>query len=659
MRHRLDASLVASIGLLCITACGSRSALENSLPIVERAVGGSGGIGNHSSANSAAGNGGTVSGKSLTAVPANGGVVTVGGAPAKGGAAQATGGAPANGGAAQATGGTAQSTGGGAHATGGASQATGGSSNCGPLIDDMEGATGFICTGEGRRGAWYAFNDGSSTQWPAPTTAGIPIPPSVIPGGRGSSQLAMHTYGTSARWSGIGVDLDFDGTTYGSYDARAYMGITFWARGSDITVRVSELDTTSTLYGGNCLLDTPPTGTGCQPHYRDLRLDSDWAQYWVPFSRLFPGIQADLRLDQLTNIQFYTGNTFDVWIDDVSFYSAQTGCCTPAPSGCDVTLSNMDQVLKAQLDPSTAGCADVCYLQSLSFDGASGHGKVTGLSGLQCLANLVSVSFNFNQVDDLGPLSQLTRLTSVSLANNQVSKLDAIAPLSRLQTLNLSGNQLEDIAPLSGKLRLTNVDLSDNRIDSLIGLSDSTKLTTLKLANNQISDVEPLRSLTALTLLDLANNQIGDIDALSHMTRMADINVANNRLSRIDALRSMTSLSYLDLSNNSIVDGSPLKGLTELISIKLSQNQLRDMTWLSNLSKLWSLDLSNNSITELQPLTSAKNFTYANLAGNRIREVSAWSALPNLLILDLSNNQVTDLGPFLDYVGLRSYQTTY
>jgi len=46
----------------------------------------------------------------------------------------------------------------------------------------------------------------------------------------------MHVYGSSSsttNWlAGIGSDLASDGVTYGTFDASAYQGVTFWIRGS-------------------------------------------------------------------------------------------------------------------------------------------------------------------------------------------------------------------------------------------------------------------------------------------------------------------------------------------------------------------------------------------------------------------------------------------
>lgn len=111
---------------------------------------------------------------------------------------------------------------------------------CGLLLDDMEAQTGFLCEGNGRRGAWYAYNDeveGSTIQWPERTTIpGTPI--AVSESDRTTNGHAMRTYGISYSWAGIGFDLNFDGTTYRTFDASNYDGVTFWAKGSAFELRV-------------------------------------------------------------------------------------------------------------------------------------------------------------------------------------------------------------------------------------------------------------------------------------------------------------------------------------------------------------------------------------------------------------------------------------
>jgi hypothetical protein len=209
------------------------------------------------------------------------------------------------------------------------------------VIDDMEAGTGRILTRDQRKGVWYAFAAVDperptwvgGTLWPPITSPGVPIETSVIQGGRVGSTHAMHAYGsesdtTERYWyAGIGVDLMFDGSHYGTYDASAYEGITFWIRGNptELQVRVSTTPTTAVEYGGTC------TEADCDPHNAPIEANSSWHQIWVPFSNLKqtiygPGLIFDPSA--LTNIQFYCPigcSSFDFWIDDLAFYKA----CAP------------------------------------------------------------------------------------------------------------------------------------------------------------------------------------------------------------------------------------------------------------------------------------------------------------------------------------------
>jgi hypothetical protein len=226
------------------------------------------------------------------------------------------------------------------------------SRSCGLLIDDMEDGTGFICQGNGRRGAWYLYNDGLGTQVPAVTTPGVPILPTLIPGGRGTSTRAMYSSynydppercadflpdGAMAWGAGIGLDINFDGQKYGLFDASAYDGITFWARTNNgyantMIVRVGTQQTTLADYGGTCIKEF------CNPLGSFVSLTSTWVQYRIPFESLYVHLDDRGRLDEtpepferdkITNIQFlfdpYSNscvidNPSALWIDDLSFY---------------------------------------------------------------------------------------------------------------------------------------------------------------------------------------------------------------------------------------------------------------------------------------------------------------------------------------------------
>jgi hypothetical protein len=211
---------------------------------------------------------------------------------------------------------------------------------CGDLIDDMEDGSGRICTGEGRLGVWYAYNDGFGTQFPAPETPGTPILPSVIPGGRAGSTRAMFSRfvyddldgigGTDDVWgAGIGLDLSFDGVTYGTYDASRYDGITFYARAgrpyTEFHLRVNTTDSTFVGYGGKCPQEFCDTYT-----FYSWQVGVDWARYSVLFTELHAYIGnrglPEFHRERLTNVQFLFVRyrppypDTEIWIDDVAFF---------------------------------------------------------------------------------------------------------------------------------------------------------------------------------------------------------------------------------------------------------------------------------------------------------------------------------------------------
>ena len=234
---------------------------------------------------------------------------------------------------------------GGSSGTGGATStgtggATGGSGGSGgdttadtgapgiDMIDDMEDNDGSISGVNGRVGAWYTYNDltTSATQVPK---QGDPF--SMTPGGRDGTGYAANTHGGGFTvWgAGYGFNLkdpgDGDGgSNKSSYDASAYSGITFWAKagpGSDKGLRVNVSNK-----------DTDPAGAVCMPmekcndHFGNpVTLTGDWAKYILPFAKMAQSgwgqSVAKFEVSTLYAVQFQVGKstTFDISIDEVGF----------------------------------------------------------------------------------------------------------------------------------------------------------------------------------------------------------------------------------------------------------------------------------------------------------------------------------------------------
>src|SRR5690606_1927607 len=117
--------------------------------------------------------------------------------------------------------------GGGAGADGGADAVTILPEN---LIDDLDDGDASIAEVGGRIGAWYTYND--------ETTGGEQAPPSdsdfaPSAGGPTDSGFMARTTGSGfTEWgAGMGFDLNNPGDAKGTWDASAFTGVAFKARG--------------------------------------------------------------------------------------------------------------------------------------------------------------------------------------------------------------------------------------------------------------------------------------------------------------------------------------------------------------------------------------------------------------------------------------------
>jgi hypothetical protein len=251
---------------------------------------------------------GMSSGGSDGGMPAAG--AAMGGAAAGGAAGgMPSGGAP-NGG--MSSGGTA----GGAVATGGGG--AGGATVSSPLIDDFEDGNAQILLNAGRDGSWFTSNDGTGQQTPP---ANSPLPSTLTPA-RGTSTRAMHTTGMNFRTWGAIVGANFvqTGATVALYNASAYQGVTFTAKmgkfGTAAPLRVSIPD-----------YDTVVGCTSCgDPFGASVTLTTNFQTFQVPFSSFKQaGFGQHFNAFDPTrtysiNFSWGANQTFDVWIDDLSFY---------------------------------------------------------------------------------------------------------------------------------------------------------------------------------------------------------------------------------------------------------------------------------------------------------------------------------------------------
>lgn len=159
---------------------------------------------------------------------------------------------------------------------------------------------------------------------------------------------------------------------------------------------------------------------------------------------------------------------------------------------------------------------------------------------------------------ELPMLRDCEHLKQLVLFGNKISNLSSLTKLTNLVNLDLSGNQIIDISPITHLSKLTDLRLSGNQIIDISPLTNLTKLTDLVLSNNQINNIKPLRLLTKLKRLILHNNQIEETFVLSFLTNLTEIRLDDNPIRKLPNLSNSTNLLSLTLINTNISDFRPL-----------------------------------------------------------------------------------------------------
>lgn len=283
-----------------------------------------GGQGSNATAGTSNGSGGSAP------ITGSGGSVTF---PGAGGSAPAAGGSKFNTGVSGATSGGGR----GPVGTAGSSTGSGGSSTVGGCkaaagtvtevaIDDLEDGDNVITTAGSRIGYWYTFNDGTAVQDPDPKVLFKP----KAGGSTASPKFAATTSGPIFTKYGAGMGFDFNNTSSKScpYDASAYSGITFWAKGNTGNMAGMMLKamikipatTPVSADSGAC-----PSTSMCEDHFNiKAALTTTWTKFSMPFATIKQdnfGAPATFDKAHILAVQFQVPQNvkFDFSVDDIAF----------------------------------------------------------------------------------------------------------------------------------------------------------------------------------------------------------------------------------------------------------------------------------------------------------------------------------------------------
>ena len=210
------------------------------------------------------------------------------------------------------------------------------------MIDNLEDNDRKIIVANGRQGPWHSFNDSNGGNIQPPLGTGF----AATAGGANNTAYAVHTTGSNYQFGGVGFDLnnaDPLGTPEAmvsmAYNASAFNGITFWAKGSG-TVRVefAMRSFVPTDRGGSC-------ASNCWNVYgaNSPTLTGTWTQInipWAGMQREQGGTSPAFNPSELMSISFKGGGTFDFWVDEVAFTRAGGGPGTAGTTGRGGTTGN-------------------------------------------------------------------------------------------------------------------------------------------------------------------------------------------------------------------------------------------------------------------------------------------------------------------------------
>jgi len=196
------------------------------------------------------------------------------------------------------------------------------------LIDDLEGAFPHLPQTQGRNGGWYTTHDDSYGQLK-------PADAMLLDPARGGSRFAARFSGSGFTGWGAQMGVSLTSPAHG-YDASAYCGVRFLAKGTGSGWTFLVSDSSSVPAGGVCNPNAWEGPTACY-HFsgKGFEVGADWQEVVVRFEDLLvlvePGnkraLAAKAIYDIIFNVHSDGGGAFQLVVDDLAFIKAGDAGC--------------------------------------------------------------------------------------------------------------------------------------------------------------------------------------------------------------------------------------------------------------------------------------------------------------------------------------------
>ena len=238
---------------------------------------------------------------------------------------------------------------------------------------------------------------------------------------------------------------------------------------------------------------------------------------------------------------------------------------------------------------------DMLGLTSLTIDSAA----VSSLTGLEYALNLVSLSANDNELQDISSLSDLDFIRTLSLSDNEITDVEVLLTLDELLTVNLDNNFLDTSVSsrdlvIMDQLIIDGVAVSSAGQSSVVDFSDPNLETGVREALGITTGLLSEADLLNLTSLTLNNASLTNLSGLELATNLLFLNLDNNDLSDVSALTELHKLISLSLNNNLLSDLSDLSGLMSLTTLSVNHNLLENIESALNIDQLQTLNVEYN-----------------------------------------------------------------
>ena len=320
-----------------------------------------------------------------------------------------------------------------------------------------------------------------------------------------------------------------------------------------------------------------------------------------------------------------------------------------------------DQNLRACIEDRTNGLQYTDEVTALTCD----HLGIASLVGIEVFKALTHLELNYNNIEDISPITGITGLQTLRFLGNQIIDFSPVGNLVAVRVLALNGgsNPIGNPTWISGLVALTDFDATSSGLTDLEPLIGMSSLTGLYVGGNPDLSLSALPQLVTLQYLDIRGVGLtqADLETIVQLPMLSGLSISDNGLSDLSPLSSIDHLDYLYSEGNSIQDLSPISSLN-VWHLQLDRNEITDISPLSGNEHIRSLVIRNNQISEWSILT-ASNLTSIHLDNNQLADLTelggflaAQSASANggsAFQISLSSNGISDLTPLagLDRVG--------